>query len=127
MGGGLSRLPFVSHPVFCPKRSIRGENGSGTPLEVQRWTFVLPIRSFWGLAKKGRFYERNRHFFGSSDCAFRYLAAPADAPAETTDGRVRITKDVPILRIDHISAKGKLLGVWPFSYARNQKHEDEGD
>jgi hypothetical protein len=77
----------------------------------------MAILSFWGLAKRGRSYERNRHFFGSSDCAFCYLAAPADASAETTDRRVRITTDVPGLRIDHVSAKGKLLGVWQALYS----------
>jgi hypothetical protein len=29
--------------------------------------------------------------------------------------RSRITKDVPLLRIDHISIQGMLLGVWPVS------------
>lgn len=29
-----------------------------------------------------------------------------------TDRRARITKDVSILRHDHVSIKGKLLGVW---------------
>ena len=33
----------------------------------------------------------------------------------TTDRRVRIAKDVPVLRVDHISIKGMLLGVWPVS------------
>jgi hypothetical protein len=32
------------------------------------------------------------------------------------DRRVRITKNVPVLRIDHISIKGMLLGVWSASY-----------
>ena len=38
------------------------------------------------------------------------------AQAETTDRRVPITKDVPVLRIDHIPIKDMLLGVWPVSY-----------
>ena len=33
------------------------------------------------------------------------------------DRRVRITKNVPVLRIDHISIKGLLLGVWSASYS----------
>ena len=37
-----------------------------------------------------------------------------DAQA-ATDRRVRITKDVPVLRVDHISIKGVLLGVWQVS------------
>ena len=42
--------------------------------------------------------------------------AEQDAQA-ANDRRVRITKDVPVLRIDHISIKGMLLGVWPASYS----------
>jgi hypothetical protein len=37
------------------------------------------------------------------------------AQADTADRRVRITKDVPVLRIDHISIKGMLLGMWQVS------------
>jgi hypothetical protein len=44
-------------------------------------------------------------------------AAPAEQ-AETTDCRIRITKDVPVLRIDHPSIKGMLLGVWQISNGR---------
>jgi hypothetical protein len=40
-----------------------------------------------------------------------------DTQAETTGRRIRITKDVPILRIDHISIKGKLPGVWQALYS----------
>jgi hypothetical protein len=64
------------------------------------------------LAKKGRFYERNQYLLRP---AYRALHDPGvllDAQAETTDHRVSITKDVPILRIDHISIKSPLLGVW---------------
>ena len=32
--------------------------------------------------------------------------------------RVRITKDVPGLRVDHISIEAVLLGVWQISYRR---------
>jgi hypothetical protein len=58
------------------------------------------------------FNERNQHFLRP---AYRALHDPGvllDAQAETTDHRVSITKDVPILRIDHISTKSPLLGVW---------------
>jgi len=41
-----------------------------------------------------------------------------DAQAETADGRIRITKDMPMLRIDHISIEGVLLGVRQVSYGR---------
>ena len=124
MGGGLSASHLFLTASSDPSQVFALEWFKNTTGSTKSRIAIL---SFWGLAKEGRFYERNKHFFGSSDCAFRYLAAPADAPAETTDRRVRITTDAPVLRIDHISAKGKLLGVWPFSYARNQKHEDEGD
>ena len=46
-------------------------------------------------------------------------AVPQDGPAETPDRRVRITTDVSVLRADHISIKGILLGVWPVSYSRD--------
>ena len=34
---------------------------------------------------------------------------------EATDRRIRVTKGVPVLRIDHISIKAKLLRVWQVS------------
>jgi hypothetical protein len=52
------------------------------------------------------------------DCALHDSAAPQDAQAETTARRIRITNDVPILRIDHISIETMLLGVWQVSYKR---------
>jgi hypothetical protein len=58
------------------------------------------------------FYERNQYFLRSAYRAVHDPAAPLDAQAETTDHRVSITKDVPVLRIDHISTKSPLLGVW---------------
>jgi hypothetical protein len=70
-----------------------------------------------GLAKKGRFYERNQYFLRSGHRPLHDPAAPLDAQAETTGRRVSITKDVPILWIDHVSIKGKLLGVWQALYS----------
>ena len=70
-----------------------------------------------GLAKKGRFYERNQYFLRSAYRPLHDPAAPLDSQAETTGRRVSITKDVPILRIDHLSIKGKLLGVWQALYS----------
>jgi hypothetical protein len=70
------------------------------------------------LAKKGRLYERNQYFLRSAN---RALHDPGAAPApqtETTGRRVPITKDVPVLRIDYLSIKGKLLGVWQALYSR---------
>jgi hypothetical protein len=69
------------------------------------------------LAKKGRFYERNQYFLWSADRAVHNPAAPLDAQAETAVGRISITKDVPILRIDHVSTEGNLLGVWQALYS----------
>jgi hypothetical protein len=57
-------------------------------------------------------YERNQHFLRSAYRAVHDPAAPRDAQGESTGRRVWITKDVPELRTDHVSIKGKLLGVW---------------
>ena len=38
--------------------------------------------------------------------------APLDAQAEAALSRNSITKDVPVLRADHISTKSSLLGMW---------------
>jgi hypothetical protein len=63
-----------------------------------------------GLAQERSLYERNQHLLR---CADRAVHDPAvDAKGEGTDRRGSITKDVPELRTDHISIKGKLLGVW---------------
>jgi hypothetical protein len=64
------------------------------------------------LARKGRCDERNQYFLRSADRALHDPAASLDAQTETTDHRVSIAKDVPSLRIDHISTKGTLPGVW---------------
>jgi hypothetical protein len=72
----------------------------------------LPMPFDAGLAKKGRFHERNQYFLRSPYRALHDPAAPLDAQPETTDLRISIAKDVPGLRIDHVSIKGKLLGVW---------------
>jgi hypothetical protein len=56
-------------------------------------------------------YERNQHFPRSADRPLHDPAASLDAQAETTGRRVSITKDVPILRIDHATIKGNLLGM----------------
>jgi hypothetical protein len=70
------------------------------------------------LAKKGVvIYERNQYLLRSPDRAGHDPAAPQDAQPETTDRRVRNTKDVSVLRIDHISIEGMLLGVRQASYS----------
>jgi hypothetical protein len=56
--------------------------------------------------------------FGLLIALFAVPLLYADAPGQTADRWVRITKDVPVLRIDHISLKGMLLRVWPVSYSR---------
>ena len=70
------------------------------------------------IAEQDHVYERNHFLFRSPDCAVHDPAAPQDAQAETADGRIRITKDVPMLWIDHISIEGVLLGVRQVSYGR---------
>ena len=65
-----------------------------------------------GLAKKGRFYECHQYFLQSAYRAGHDPPALLDARSETADCRVWNTKDVPVLRINHISTKSKLLGVW---------------
>ena len=60
--------------------------------------------------------EDNEYFVRSSDCAIHYPAALQGAQAEAADRHpIRITNDVPILRLDHISTKSALLGVWQVS------------
>ena len=64
------------------------------------------------LAQKGRIYDRNQYLFRSADRDLNDSAAHLDAQAETADHRVSIAKDVPLLRIDHISTQSSLPGVW---------------
>jgi hypothetical protein len=64
------------------------------------------------LAKKGHGHERNQYFLRSAYRAFHDPAAPPDAQGETTNRGVRNTKNVPFLRIDHISTKSSLLRMW---------------
>ncbi len=59
--------------------------------------------------------ERNQYFCRPAHCAVGDSGALQDAQA--AKNRVRITKDVPVLWIDHISIKGMLLGVWSASYS----------
>jgi len=61
--------------------------------------------------KNGHFHERN-YLLRSAFRVVHNPAAPLDAQAETAASRVSITKDVPVLRIDHISTESSLLGVW---------------
>ena len=60
--------------------------------------------------------ERNQYFCRSAYCAVGDSGVLQD-PQAAKDRRVRITKDVPVLRIDHIPIKGMLPGVWSASYS----------
>ena len=57
------------------------------------------------------FYECHQYFLRTACPALHDPTAPPDAQAETTGRGVWITKNVPILRIDYVSTKGKLLGM----------------
>ena len=64
-----------------------------------------------GLAKKGRFCERKHYSLRFAHRALHDPAVLLDAQDETTDHRGSITKDVPVLRIGHVSIESKLFGV----------------
>jgi hypothetical protein len=68
------------------------------------------------LTTEGRFYdfyERNQHFHRSAYRGVHDSAPPLDAQDKTQSRSLWISKDVPILRIDHVSIKGMLPGVRP--------------
>src|SRR5258708_39773368 len=71
-----------------------------------------------GLAKKSRFHECHQYFFRPAHRVVHDLAA-VDAQAETTGCGVRITENVSVVRVDHVSIKGNLPGVWRALYSRN--------
>ena len=62
--------------------------------------------------QEGSLYERNQYLLRTADRTIRDPAAPLDAQAEAAEHRVPIAKDVPVLRIDHISAQSSMPGVW---------------
>jgi len=64
------------------------------------------------MPKKVSSYECNQYFPVSAYRVVHRPTAEVDAQPEITGHRVSITKDVPILRIDHISTKSSLLGMW---------------
>ena len=57
-------------------------------------------------------YECNQYFLRFAHRDLHATAGSLDAQAETEDYRVSIAKDVSILRLDHLSIEGKLLGMW---------------
>jgi hypothetical protein len=74
---------------------------------------VLPTQ------KKERSFDKCNQYF----VRFAYRAAyePAgslDPQVDATDRGASITKDVPVLRIDYVSIKGQLFGVWQALYSR---------
>ena len=77
------------------------------PLEIKEHSYSVDAER----AKRAPFNERNQYFLRSAYRAVHDPAAPQAAQAETTDRRVRNTKDVSVLRIDYISIEGMLLGV----------------
>jgi hypothetical protein len=64
-----------------------------------------------GLAKKNRFHELNQYSLWTADRAVYDPSALLDSQTQTAIGRVSITNDVPVMRIDHVPIKGKLLGM----------------
>jgi hypothetical protein len=68
------------------------------------------------IRQEGSLYEHNHCCLRSAYRALHDPAAPLESKAETTDHGVPITEDMPLLRIDHISTKGLLLGVWQTLY-----------
>ncbi len=72
----------------------------------------LPYRLVARTRQERSLYERNQHLLRSADRAVHDPVAPLDAQGETIGHGVWITKDVSELRTDHVSIKGKLLGVW---------------
>ena len=57
-------------------------------------------------------YERTWYFNRPDDYAVLNPAFLQDTQTKGTYRRVRITEDVPSLRINHVSAENMLLGVW---------------
>jgi hypothetical protein len=74
------------------------------------------------LDKKGRSYERNRTFLRSADCVVHDRAGRLE-PQEELAGHGLwlaenwITKNVPALWIDYISAETLLPGMWQAFYS----------
>jgi hypothetical protein len=68
------------------------------------------------LAKKERIHVRNRYYLRSVYRALHDPVARVDPQAETTAKRGSITKNVSIVRIDHIPAQVSLPGVWQDLY-----------
>lgn len=64
------------------------------------------------IGEQEHIYERTWNFIGSADCGIRDPAALQVPQAEITGNRVRIAEDVPVLRVNYVSIKSTLPGVW---------------
>src|SRR5277367_871076 len=64
------------------------------------------------LAKKGRSDERNQFFPWSADRGVHDPVDPLEVQAESADDRFSISKNLSILRIDHLPTESSLPGVW---------------
>jgi hypothetical protein len=100
---------------------VHSWNPSFTPLqpvgcEIERAITIGSKALAAQIAEQEHVCERNKYFCRSAYCAVGDSGVLQDAQA-AKDRRVRITKNVPVLRIDHISIKGMLLGVWSASYS----------
>jgi hypothetical protein len=73
-----------------------------------------PMRNW---PRKVAFHERYQYFLRSAYRPLYDHSAPLDAQAETTGRGVWITEDVSVLRIDYVSIKGNLFGVWQALYS----------
>ena len=100
---------------------VHSWNPSFTPLqpggcEIERAITIGSKALAAQIAEQEHVCERNSYFYRSAYCAVGDSGVLQDAQA-AKDRRVRITKDVPVLRIDHIPIKGMLPGVWSASYS----------
>jgi hypothetical protein len=75
--------------------------------------------------RKVALYEHSQYFLRSADRAVLDPPAPMDAQAEPAVRRGSIAKDVPVLRIDHVSTKGKLFGVRQALYSSDALNFEE--
>jgi len=94
---------------------VRSWNPSFTPLrpvgcEIERAITIGSKALAAQIAEQERGCERNQYFCRSAYSAVGDSGVLQHAQA-AKDRRVRITEDVPVLRIDHISAESMLLGV----------------
>ena len=66
--------------------------------------------------RSGRIYEKTIIFFGLFIVVLTILMLLRKMRQKVRDCRVRHSKDVPVMWVDHISTEGVLLGVRQVSY-----------